>query len=96
MMEGVLRHCTDMEIERQYVDSHGQSEVHAAYSDAQGVTAAFNLNLLARANRELGADFDLAQFAHSAFLQRAVQAHRDAPDEPGAPGGACVRLALHV
>jgi dimethylhistidine N-methyltransferase len=41
--------------------------LHAAYSDAQGVTAAFNLNLLARANRELGADFDLTQFAHSAF-----------------------------
>jgi hypothetical protein len=29
--------------------------LHAAYNDAQGVTAAFNLNLLARANRELGA-----------------------------------------
>ncbi len=41
--------------------------LHAAYNDAQGVTAAFNLNLLARANRELGADFDLAQFSHSAF-----------------------------
>jgi len=41
--------------------------LHAAYNDAQGVTAAFNLNLLARANRELGADFDLTQFAHSAF-----------------------------
>lgn len=41
--------------------------LHAAYNDAQGVTAAFNLNLLARANRELGSDFDLAQFAHSAF-----------------------------
>ncbi len=41
--------------------------LHAAYNDAQGITAAFNLNLLARANRELGADFDLAQFAHSAF-----------------------------
>ena len=41
--------------------------LHAAYSDTQGVTAAFNLNLLARANRELGADFDLGQFAHSAF-----------------------------
>lgn len=27
MIEGVLRHCTDMEIQRQYVDSHGQSEV---------------------------------------------------------------------
>ena len=41
--------------------------LHAAYSDAQGVTAAFNLNLLARANRELGADFVLENFAHSAF-----------------------------
>ena len=34
--------------------------LEAAYDDAQGVTAAFNLNLLARINRELGADFDLA------------------------------------
>ena len=38
----------------------------AAYDDAQGVTAAFSLNLLARANRELGADFDLDAFAHKA------------------------------
>ena len=37
-----------------------------AYNDAAGVTAAFNLNVLARLNRELGADFDLAQFAHEA------------------------------
>lgn len=35
-----------------------------AYDDAEGVTAAFSLNLLARANRELGADFDLEAFAH--------------------------------
>jgi len=35
-----------------------------AYNDAQGVTAAFNLNLLARINRELGADFDVEQFRH--------------------------------
>lgn len=41
--------------------------LHAAYNDAAGVTAAFNLNLLARANRELGTRFDLNQFAHSAF-----------------------------
>lgn len=41
--------------------------LHAAYNDAQGVTAAFNLNLLARANRELDADFALEQFAHHAF-----------------------------
>jgi uncharacterized SAM-dependent methyltransferase len=37
-----------------------------AYNDAKGVTAAFNLNLLTRLNRELGADFDLAQFQHRA------------------------------
>jgi dimethylhistidine N-methyltransferase len=41
--------------------------LHAAYNDAQGVTAAFNLNLLARANRELGTDFDLSKFWHSSF-----------------------------
>lgn len=41
--------------------------LHAAYNDSQGVTAAFNLNVLARANRELGADFDLDAFAHCAF-----------------------------
>ena len=39
----------------------------AAYNDAQGVTAEFNMNLLQRINRELGADFDLAQFRHVAF-----------------------------
>jgi len=39
----------------------------AAYNDAQGVTAAFNLNLLTRFNRELGADFDLSGFRHRAF-----------------------------
>lgn len=38
----------------------------AAYDDAAGVTAAFNLNLLHRANRELGADFAVAAFAHLA------------------------------
>jgi dimethylhistidine N-methyltransferase len=37
-----------------------------AYDDAAGVTAAFNLNLLARMNRELDADFDLRRFAHRA------------------------------
>ena len=37
-----------------------------AYDDAQGVTAAFNLNLLARLNRESGANFDLGSFRHRA------------------------------
>jgi dimethylhistidine N-methyltransferase len=40
--------------------------LHAAYNDAAGVTAKFNLNLLARINRELGADFNLAAFEHHA------------------------------
>ena len=47
--------------------------LHAAYNDAQGVTAAFNLNLLARANRELGTAFVLEQFAHSAFYNAPLQ-----------------------
>src|SRR5206468_10376899 len=47
--------------------------LHAAYNDAKGVTAAFNLNLLARANRELGTRFVLDQFAHSAFYNAPLQ-----------------------
>ena len=47
--------------------------LHAAYNDALGVTAAFNLNLLARANRELGADFDVAAWEHAAHYQPSLQ-----------------------
>jgi L-histidine N-alpha-methyltransferase len=42
----------------------------AAYDDAAGVTARFNLNLLARINRELNGDFDLDAFSHRAFFDR--------------------------
>ena len=42
-----------------------------AYDDAQGVTAAFNMNLLTRLNREAGASFDPAQFAHRAVWNEA-------------------------
>jgi L-histidine Nalpha-methyltransferase len=42
--------------------------VEPAYNDACGVTAAFNRNLLARINRELGADFDLTRFRHLSFF----------------------------
>jgi dimethylhistidine N-methyltransferase len=45
--------------------------LEAAYDDAGGVTAAFNLNLLVRANRELDADFDLDAFAHRAVFNAA-------------------------
>ena len=56
------------------------SQLIAAYDDELGVTAAFNLNLLARVNRELGADFDLAQFRHVAKINpeaRSVEMHLD-------------------
>jgi len=49
-----------------------------AYDDPAGVTAAFNLNLLARINRELGADFDLRCFRHEAlwnFAERRIEMH---------------------
>ncbi|HEY1758785.1 MAG TPA: L-histidine N(alpha)-methyltransferase [Bryobacteraceae bacterium] len=49
-----------------------------AYDDPQGVTAAFNLNLLGRINRELGGDFDLRQFQHLAKFNletRSVEMH---------------------
>lgn len=54
--------------------------LNAAYNDAAGVTADFNLNLLVRLNRELAATFDLRQFRHRAFFnERAsrVEMHID-------------------
>ena len=54
------------------------SQLIAAYDDELGVTAAFNRNLLARVNRELGADFDLAEFRHVARINpqaRSVEMH---------------------
>jgi L-histidine N-alpha-methyltransferase len=54
------------------------SQLLNAYDDEIGVTAAFNLNLLARINRELDADFDLGQFDHIARINheaRSVEMH---------------------
>jgi dimethylhistidine N-methyltransferase len=54
------------------------SQLLKAYDDELGVTAAFNLNLLARINRELAADFDLGQFVHTARINdeaRSVEMH---------------------
>jgi dimethylhistidine N-methyltransferase len=45
--------------------------LQAAYNDAAGVTAAFNLNVLRRLNDELGADFDLNAFRHEAIYDEA-------------------------
>ncbi|HSW19307.1 MAG TPA: L-histidine N(alpha)-methyltransferase [Ramlibacter sp.] len=47
--------------------------LHEAYNDPEGVTAAFNLNLLARANRELDAGFDLDAYYHHAFYNAPLQ-----------------------
>jgi L-histidine N-alpha-methyltransferase len=52
--------------------------LHRAYNDAAGVTAAFNKNLLVRANRELGAGFVLDAFDHYAFYnpaERRIEMH---------------------
>jgi dimethylhistidine N-methyltransferase len=52
--------------------------LNAAYDDAAGVTAQFNLNLLTRINRELGGNFDLDAFCHQAFFnteRRRVEMH---------------------
>jgi dimethylhistidine N-methyltransferase len=46
--------------------------LHDAYNDRAGVTADFNLNILARLNRELGANFALEQFQHEAFYNEAA------------------------
>ncbi len=61
------------------VDLKKDAEVlNAAYNDEQGITAAFNLNLLDRINRELSGNFDLDNFAHHAFYneqQSRVEMH---------------------
>ena len=46
--------------------------LNAAYNDARGVTAEFNRNVLARLNRELGANFDVSLFRHRAFFNEAA------------------------
>jgi dimethylhistidine N-methyltransferase len=61
-LSGWARSGSDMIVGVDLVKSRAVLE--PAYDDAEGVTAAFSLNLLARANRELGADFDLKAFAH--------------------------------
>lgn len=48
-----------------------QETLEKAYDDPEGITAAFNLNLLVRANRELAADFDLSKFKHRAIWNEA-------------------------
>jgi dimethylhistidine N-methyltransferase len=70
--------------------------LEAAYDDALGVTAAFNLNLLARINRELGANFSLRDFRHVALYDEAegrVEMHLESRREQTVSVGA---LGLEV
>jgi L-histidine N-alpha-methyltransferase len=72
--------------------------IEAAYNDAQGVTADFNLNVLRVLNRELGADFDLGKFEHRAFYDRAlhrIEMHLVSTDDQRVhvPGVGDVRIA---
>ena len=62
-----------------------EAVLNAAYDDAAGVTAKFNLNILTRMNRELGGDFDLSSFRHRAFYNVESAPHRNASGEPAGP-----------
>jgi uncharacterized SAM-dependent methyltransferase len=53
------------------VERVGRDLIETAYNDRQGVTAAFNRNILVRIDRELGADFNVEQFGHRAFCKAA-------------------------
>jgi dimethylhistidine N-methyltransferase len=58
--------------------------LHAAYDDKDGITAAFNLNLLHRLNRELGANFDAACFRHRALwnsIESRIEMHLESTQE---------------
>jgi L-histidine N-alpha-methyltransferase len=74
------------------------ARLERAYNDAEGVTAEFNLNVLAVLNRELGADFDLEQFRHVAFYdpdEGRIEMHLVARSDQRVSfaGGRGVRLA---
>jgi L-histidine Nalpha-methyltransferase len=64
-----------------------QAVLEAAYNDDRGVTAAFNLNLLTRINRELKADFDLSAFRHRAWFN---------PDPDPCLRGGPGRIEMHL
>lgn len=74
MMEGVLRHCTAMEIEQQYVDSHGQSEVAFAFSYVLGFDLLPRLKAIARQKLYLPATLDAERYPHlEPILTRAIK-----------------------
>ncbi len=72
--------------------------LEAAYNDSQGITAAFNLNMLGALNRDAGTNFDLAAFRHKAFYNEKagrIEMHLVAEDaqEVRIPGGGVVGIA---
>lgn len=64
MMEGVLRHCTTMEITQQYVDTHGQSEVAFAFSYVLGFDLLPRFKLIARQKLAMIDADDAKQYAN--------------------------------
>jgi L-histidine N-alpha-methyltransferase len=72
----------------------------AAYDDPAGITSAFDLNLLARLNRELGANFDLTRFAHEARWdpgERRIEMHlRSLEDQSVDIPGARLQIRLRA
>jgi TnpA family transposase len=74
MMEGVLRHCTDMEVTQQYVDTHGQSEVAFAFSYVLGFDLLPRFKLIARQKLAMIDADDAKQYANlEAILTRAIK-----------------------
>lgn len=72
MIEGVLRHCTDMEIQRQYVDSHGQTAVGFAFCHLLGFELAPRLKAIARQKLVLPAAGMRARLPHLAPILSTV------------------------
>lgn len=72
MIEGVLRHCTDMEIQRQYVDSHGQTAVGFAFCHLLGFELAPRLKAIARQKLVLPAAGTRARLPHLAPILSTV------------------------
>jgi dimethylhistidine N-methyltransferase len=72
-----------------------RARLEAAYNDALGITAAFNLNVLRHVNRLLGADFDPAGFRHVAFYdarQGRIEMHLEARSEQRVRIGGRIRV----
>lgn len=73
MIEGVLRHCTDMNIERQYVDSHGQTEVAFAFTKMLGFDLAPRIKRISHVKLYLPANGIKGQLSNlTPVLTRAI------------------------